>query len=154
VRAGRERVDELEDLWAAMHQHHAGLPDLPPTRPVTESWRRRKEQYVQWLAKEGAHLLIAEVNGRPIGYAIVRLEPGPPTWDIGECVAELESLSVAADARGDGVGTKLLASARALAQEAGAARLLVSVAHSNAAAIRFYQREGFEPFYVLLSEKR
>ena len=85
---------------------------------------------------------------------IVRLEPGPPTWDIGECVAELESLSVAADARGDGVGTKLLASARALAQEAGAARLLVSVAHSNAAAIRFYQREGFEPFYVLLSEKR
>ena len=28
--------------------------------------------------------------------------------------------------------------------------MAVGVAHTNADAIRFYEREGFEPFYVLM----
>jgi ribosomal protein S18 acetylase RimI-like enzyme len=62
---------------------------------------------------------------------------GPATWDVGERVAELESLSVAADARSQEVGTLLLGAAREVARRAGAERLQVGVAHANANAARF-----------------
>jgi ribosomal protein S18 acetylase RimI-like enzyme len=48
------------------------------------------------------------------------------------------------------VGNALTQAAADLATEAGARAVLVGVAHSNEGAIRFYEREGFEAFYVLL----
>ena len=81
---------------------------------------------------------------------MLRLEPGAATWDIGERVAEIESLSVAESARGTGVGAQLMQAARELAHELGAERLLVSVVHANTGALRFYAREGFSPFYLLM----
>ena len=136
-----------------MHEHHAGLPELPPTRPVEDSWDRRRRQYETWLASEEAELLIADKQGKLIGYAMLRFMPGPATWDVGESVAEIETLSVAPEARSTGVGARLVAAARASAQQAGAATLLVAAVHTNEAALRFYQREGFEPFYVLLASR-
>ena len=110
------------------------------------SWQRRRRQYEEWLAGTDTQLFIAERGGTPVGYAMLRLQAGPASWDIGERVAELETLSVAADARSEGVGASLVTAARVAARNAGAERLVVSVAHANAAALRFYEREGFQPF--------
>ncbi len=150
VHAGIERVDELQSLWADMHAHHAGLGEMPPVRTVEESWHRRRAQYVAWLEDGEAQLLIAEDDGPPVGYAMLRIGEGAPTWNIGESVAELESLSVAAGARSQGVGQQLVSAARAAATAAGADRMLVGLAHSNAPALRFYERAGFTPFYLLM----
>jgi GNAT superfamily N-acetyltransferase len=79
---------------------------------------------------------------------MLRFMGGASTWDIGERVAEIESLSVLESERGQGVGARLVSAARDL----GADRLLVSVVHANVGALRFYEREGFRPFYVLLME--
>lgn len=153
-RAGADEVDRLADLWAAMHAHHAPLaPDVAPVRPLEESWRRRRAQYAEWLASGDAALIVADDGCESLmGYAVVRIGSGAATWDIGERVAELESLSVAAQARGAGVGAALVRAARAFARERGAQRLTVSVVHNNEGALRFYAREGFGPFYVLLVE--
>lgn len=153
VEAGRERVAELEPLWAAMHRHHSALAAMPPPRAPAESWEMRRAQYEAWLAAADARLLIAERDGETIGYAVLRVEEGPPTWDVGKRVAELESLVVLPEARGGGVGRVLVARARELAAEAGAQRMAVAVAHANADALRFYAREGFEAFYVLLLDR-
>ncbi len=151
---GRERVGELEPLWAAMHSHHSALGEtMPPTRAPGQSWDMRRAQYEAWLEAADARLLIAERDGEAIGYAVLRVEEGPPTWDVGRRVAELESLVVLAEARGGGVGAMLVAGARELAAEAGATRMAVGVAHANADALRFYAREGFEAFYVLLLDR-
>jgi ribosomal protein S18 acetylase RimI-like enzyme len=151
--AGAERIPALEPLWAAMHEHHSLMQDaVAPTRPVEESWRLRKAQYEEWLSSEDALLLIAERGGDPIGYAMVRFGPGAATWDIGERLAEIESLSVAPDARGGGIGALLMDAVRAATRDAGAERLFAGVAHANSGALRFYEREGFAPFYILLME--
>jgi ribosomal protein S18 acetylase RimI-like enzyme len=151
---GTERLPDVEPLWLAMHAHHASLAqDLAPARAPAESWRRRREQYESWLKEGDAQLLIAEQDGRAAGYAMLRVVPGPPTWDIGERLLEVESLSVAEDARGRGIGAELMLAARAAAAEAGARRLAVGVMQANEGALRFYSREGFKPFYVeLLSD--
>ena len=149
--AGPERIPTLEPLWAAMHEHHSAMQDaVAPTRPVEDSWRLRKAQYEEWLSSEDTLLLIADRGGDPIGYAVVRFGPGAATWDIGERIAEVESLSVARGARGRGIGTLLMDAVRAAARDRGAERLFVGVAHANSGALRFYEREGFAPFYVVL----
>ena len=72
------------------------------------------------------------------------------TWDVGERTAELETLSVLESERGSGVGRALTEAAGEVAAEAGAETVFVGVAHSNADAIRFYDRQGFEPFYLTM----
>jgi GNAT superfamily N-acetyltransferase len=77
--------------------------------------------------------LVAELDGRAAGYAMLRLE-----GDAGEVVA-LHALE-----RGAGVGSALLDGARAEAARAGCARLWLITTNDNVEAIRFYQRRGWD----------
>jgi GNAT superfamily N-acetyltransferase len=77
--------------------------------------------------------LVAELDGRPAGYAVLRLE-----GDAGEVVT-LHALE-----RGKGVGAALLHGARAEAARAGCARLWLITTNDNVEAIAFYQRCGWD----------
>ena len=147
-RGGAEDVDGLEPLWEAMREHHAGLPGMERVRSPEDSWERRRRIYLEWAGDDDHTLLIAERDGEPIGYAVVSIDDGPATWDVGERIAEIESLSVLASERGTGVGRALTEAAFEVASEAGAGATFVGIAHSNEGALRFYEREGFQPFYV------
>ena len=152
VRRGTaEDIDRLEPLWLALHGHHATLASMQPVRTPAASWERRRGQYLEWLAKDDYTLLIAERDGEAIGYAVVSIsDHGPATWDVGDNVAEIETLSVLESERGAGVGRALTDAAVDVAKAAGGRATFVGVAHTNADAIRFYEREGFDPFYVLM----
>lgn len=147
---GPERVGELEHLWAAMHARHSSLEAMPPVRPVADSWARRRPRYEAWLSDGSGRLLIAEADGTAVGYAFLTLGAGTATWELGERLIELESLAVAEAHQARGVGSLLLAGVRELAAREGARSISVGVAHANEGAIRFYEREGFRPFYVQL----
>ena len=151
-KGGLEDIDRLEPLWQALREHHVSLPEMQPTRPQEDSWAYRSGQYREWLAKDEYTLLLAERDGEPIGYGVVSIGHGAATWDLGDKTAELETLSVLASERGSGVGQALTKAAAEVAREAGVRTLLVGVAHTNLGAISFYEREGFEPFYVLLAK--
>lgn len=149
-RGGVDDVDRLEPLWEALWSHHITLPEMPPTRSREHSWQHRRGQYLDWLTRDEYTLLIAERDGEPIGYAVVSIGAGGATWDVGEGTAEVETLSVLESERGSGVGRALTDAAREVAAEAGVRAIAVGVAHTNDGAIRFYEREGYERFYVLL----
>jgi ribosomal protein S18 acetylase RimI-like enzyme len=123
---------------------------MPPVRSREDSWERRRRQYLDWLSQDGYALLVAERGEELIGYAMVSIDDGPATWDVGNQTAEVETLSVLESERGGGVGRALMEAASEVATEAGAQSVAVGIAHTNAGAIRFYEREGFEPFYVLM----
>ena len=61
----------------------------------------------------------------------------------GSTVARLYSIAVAAAARGQGIGERLLADAERQARRAGAAVLRLEVRPDNAGAIRLYVRRGY-----------
>jgi ribosomal protein S18 acetylase RimI-like enzyme len=144
------RLDDVAPLWKAMVEHHRVLTagELPVRSP-DEAWRRRRLEYDAWLSGGRAWLLLAvdeaSPQQAPDGYAVVRLAESGSTWDLGEAVGDLESLAVAAHARGRGIGTKLIAAARELLRERGVDYWSVTVAAGNAGAIRLYEREGFGP---------
>jgi ribosomal protein S18 acetylase RimI-like enzyme len=149
VRQGsQDDVERLEPLWHALRDHHVTLPAMPGTRRREDSWAYRRSQYLDWVGRDGYTLLIAERDGEPVGYAMVSLGGGASTWDLGDRTAQIETLSVLESERGRGVGRALTDAAREVAIEAGARSVLVGVAHTNEDAIRFYEREGFRPFYV------
>ena len=154
VRADGSRIDELEPLFKAMHEHHrAGRPraaDVLAFRAGDEAWARRREHYRGVLDGGGGHLLLAEVDGRAIGYAVVSEIGSQATLETGARMAELESLAVLPGSRGAGVGTALMAAVHELVRELGIGDLMLYVMDGNDSAMRFYERYGMKPYLHVL----
>ena len=149
VDGGPERIPDLEPLWRALYEHHRAIAEgVAGVRPFEDTWRQRRGQYEGWLGGDEAVLLIAERDGRAVGYAMLTAGAGAATWDLGDRVAEMETLSVLPEERGTGVGMALMDASRRWALERGAGTIAVGLAHTNEGARRFYEREGFTPFYV------
>jgi GNAT superfamily N-acetyltransferase len=150
VEGGAQRIPDLEPLWRGLWEHHRGIAQgVAGVRPFEESWRQRQGQYRGWLEGDtDAVLLVAERDGRAVGYAMLTAGPGAATWDLGDPVAEMETLSVLPEERGSGVGVALMEASRRWALERGIRTIAVGLAHTNAGAERFYEREGFTPFYL------
>ena len=150
--AGEEQVDDLRELWLALHRHHRLTAALQPLVADDEtSWQRRRATYLAWLNAGQALLLIATIDEQPVGYAMVHLLHGPDdTWPLGERYAELYSLSVAAGFRGQGVGGRLMDRVDQELGRLGIRDLQVAVMVGNREAQRFYQRRGLRPGEVVL----
>ena len=150
--AGTEKVDELRELWIALHRHHRRVASLQPLVADDEvSWQRRRALYHRELRDNQGFLAIARESGRAVGYAMVRLHRGPDdTWPVGEHYAELYSLSVLAEERGRGIGGALFDAVESHLAERGIDDLAVAVMTGNAAALRFYERRGLRPGEVIL----
>ena len=74
----------------------------------------------------------------------------PDTWETGERVAEIESLSVAPAARGAGIGSALLDRIDAELEAEGVRDVLIGALVTNAGAIRLYERRGFRPAWLYM----
>ena len=115
------------------------------------AWAHRRGQYLEWLGDGSARMLAAlpagEEAAAPLGYAVLAIKPSMASWDVNERVGELETLAVAEEARGQGIGTMLIEECRRLLREEGITHWAVAVVEANADATRLYEREGFRPFY-------
>jgi ribosomal protein S18 acetylase RimI-like enzyme len=63
---------------------------------------------------------------------------------LGERVGLLEDMVVSPDARGSGVGSRLLQEAIVVAEAGGCRRITLLTDQTNLSAQRFYKRHGFE----------
>jgi ribosomal protein S18 acetylase RimI-like enzyme len=156
VRAAADRLDELEPLWNALQAHHASVaPELNglPARPEPDAWRRRRARYEEWLHEAGSFLLLAELNGRAVGYAFLRLVPGLSAWHTSERIADVETLSVLPDHRGRGIGRALLDAVAGEARRAGVSDMTLMVAAPNEPARRFYERWGMAPVDLVMHRR-
>ncbi len=140
-------LDLLEPLWNALQEHHVEVtPNLGPNTPErspAEAWRIRRGKYERWLGDPDTFFIVAEVGGEPAGYAFVTVGPPYASWDAGERLAELETLSVLPEHRGSGVGAALLEAAWDRLAELGVEDMQIVTTATNAGAKRFYEREGF-----------
>ena len=104
-------------------------------QPPFRFGRRQLRQLVQ---RRNAATWIAEQDGLLCGFAIVE-------WmrDRGGVSAYIQTIEVAPDRRGLGVGRELLRRVEGSARAAGAGQIWLHVDAGNAAAIRLYEANGY-----------
>jgi GNAT superfamily N-acetyltransferase len=92
--------------------------------------------------RPAAEVILAEVEGRPVGFALFF-----PTYSTfrGQPGLYLEDLFVRPDFRGQGIGKALLSTLARIAVDRGCGRLEWSVLDWNAPSIAFYRAQGAEP---------
>jgi ribosomal protein S18 acetylase RimI-like enzyme len=145
------RVDELRELWLALHHAHSAVAAVPLQPDDELSWRLRRSGYLQWLEAGTAFALGAELGSELAGYALVRLHEGADnTFDLGPRHGELYSLCVTPEQRGQGIGTRLLDEVDRELQRRGIANLAIAVLAGNDDARRLYERRGLVAGEILM----
>lgn len=141
-------LEAVAPLWMSMVEHHRMIAgaDLP-IRASADAWALRQQEYRAWLRDDSGLLLLARIRGTDelAGYAFCRVIASGPTFDFGER-GDVESLVVAPEARGAGIGTALLRASRHQLKLRGCAYWTVSVMEANNGAVQLYERVGFRPW--------
>ena len=100
---------------------------------MTDPWS--VEQFWSELSQPTRRYFVAEIDGAIVGYAgSFVLTPE----------ADVQTIGVAVDHQGQGIGALLLTTLIEQAIQAQAAQLILEVRSDNGAAIAMYQRFGFE----------
>ncbi len=148
-----DRFEDLKPLWRALYDHQTGLsPHLRDREvPFERAWESRRDLEREWFGAEPQSFVLAAEDGgaRYVGYAFVRIRSGEgfaASWSASRPLAELITLVVAPEARGRGVGSKLLDAVEARLRELGVEDMVIGVVSTNTEAIRLYERRGAVPF--------
>jgi len=127
----------LVELWADV-TNAGGAVGLVP--PVTSADVQPLAEKAFGAVQDGeSHLIVAEQEGRPIGFCFLEHRPGPlfRHW------AELKRLQVHPRLQGKGAGTEILEAAARAARELGLEQLRVRV-RGGTGAEAFYEKHGYE----------
>ena len=117
--------------------------EVPAGRNPDDLWLSDRDTLRRWAqGREPACLVhVASDGARLLGFTLVRLRQellsGAPS-------AHLEAIVVHEDARGMGLGGRLLANAEAQARQAGAESMTLHVFGNNTRARAVYRKAGYD----------
>ena len=114
--------------------------EIPGDAMLAHCREKHAPKFLAALIEGGAKAWLGEINGTPIGYAI--LIPRPELDAAQEGDVELKKIYVLSRFQGTGTAQRLFAEVLHAAQ--GNKRLLLGVKDDNHRAISFYKRQGFE----------
>lgn len=104
------------------------------------------EEAITRIQESGGEVLVAEAGGAVVGVCQVSL-----LWHIqhaGGAAAEIESMHVAEERRGEGIGAALVDAAVAWAAQRGCYRIQLTSNAARREAHRFYEANGFTASHV------
>ncbi len=114
-----------------------------------QRWRR---EWSQQLGHRGTVALLAETEGRPVGFVSGCITTIPDVFEGGKS-GEIWDVFVRADCRGQGIGRSLVEAVEEHFKQAGAREIKFHVALHNAGAIKFYQALGYQPVMYRMHKK-
>lgn len=95
------------------------------------------------LRHPAAFLVVAEADGKPVGYVSAAIQEPPPIFS-GEPYLFVSDLYVLPERRGQGIGSALVERVKGFAFLRGMPRLSIVVPVRSAAARRVVEKVGFE----------
>lgn len=128
----RIRAAELSDLDA--------LHDLEKASFETDRLSRRRLRH--WIQAANREFMVAVEHGRLLGYGLVLFHGATN-------LARLYSIAIAQEARGKGIGARLLQALETASVNRQRFFMRLEVAKDNAAAIKLYESAGYVAFGTL-----
>lgn len=149
IRRAREQdQQQLGVLWLGLMREHAAMdPRFGVADDALERW---SNDFGAWLGDEHTRIFVAERGDVLVGFIAACLWEPPPIYAVSEEVYVTE-IYVAPDARGQGVGGRLLAVVKAWAEALPVERLRVGVLAANADGRAFWERQHAQPFSLTLT---
>ncbi|MGU3776707.1 N-acetyltransferase family protein [Burkholderia metallica] len=126
--------------WQTAYSHilpATYLSDEVPTEHATR-WR----QYLDRNEKEWGLVLIAELNGEPVGFVSAERPVDPALGVLLDC------LHVDPSHHGSGTGKRMIEAVRAWARTLGVDTVHLKVLEDNARAIGFYEHNGWQLAHI------
>ena len=113
----------------------------------------RAARLLRGLLEEGGQAFVARAGREDVAYMMCAREPSPwPATFAGvDEVAELVTLVVRPELRGDGVGSTMLDAFDGWLAEIGVPDAVIGVVPANTGATALYRRRGFEPTWLTLT---
>jgi GNAT superfamily N-acetyltransferase len=127
----------LVQLWADVTNADGAVGLVPPV--TTDDVRPLADKAFAAVSSGDSHLLVAELDGEPVGFCFLEHRPGPlfRHW------AELKRLQVRPELQGGGLGAKLLQAAAQAGRDLGLEQLRARV-RGRTGAETFYMKHGYE----------
>ncbi len=151
----RVRKAVLDDLMDIQHLNHdLFIHDNDFNHDLNLNWPHTGgEQYFRDYINRPEQFLsiVAVENNQVVGYLNARIQETDAVY-IGRR-AEVENMCVREAVRSKGVGTLLMSEFKQWAKEKGASRLMVEAFSANERAIRFYEKNGFKPYALIMSQE-
>ncbi|UAB78076.1 GNAT family N-acetyltransferase [Erythrobacter sp. SCSIO 43205] len=114
--------------------------EIPGDAMIAHCREKHAPEYLAGLLNDGARGWLAEIDGTPVGYALLMPRPELDAALPGD--VELKKIYVLSRFQGTGTAQRLFAEVLSAAK--GNKRLLLGVKDDNHRAIAFYRRQGFE----------
>ncbi|MBN2209861.1 MAG: GNAT family N-acetyltransferase [Sedimentisphaerales bacterium] len=150
--AGVGDISAIQGLYRQLDGYHAEL--FPDIFQAVEGDARGDDFIRQEIESERADYLLAELDGRVVGFISMRQLPAPPypMYRLRE-FASIDNAVVDEGHRGEGIGTTLFAAGKAWARERGLRTMEVGVCYDNEHAREFYLHVGFRPGLVKMVQE-
>lgn len=133
----RATVDDIPFLSAMMDEAYLASPTFLAHHSMEQVQRYEERLWAEWRDHPGPAFIAVESDGRPLG--ALRLTPDDSPHGQGWVIG----IGVAAGARRQGVGRRLMEAAITFARTTGAPYLYLVVDPTNAPAIALYRHTGF-----------
>jgi ribosomal protein S18 acetylase RimI-like enzyme len=139
-------LDNIRLLWEGLNHHNFNLSPYFKQYYVDMNFEKRKAFLLKKVvsAELRVNIAVDVISGQNVGYCVSSID--------GEKTGEIESIFVASNYRGWGIGDRLMKMALTWMDEKKAVAKIVEVAVGNEQALGFYDRYGFRTRKTVLKQ--
>lgn len=123
-------------------------PTIKPEFATTEDGEKYYKEHIESDAKIA---LVAEDGDKIVAYLVGGIEEASDYRNIGR-IFETEDMWVEDEYRSQRIGKQLMDKAEAWAKEKGINKMRVIASYKNEKAIKFYKREGYSEYDLILEK--
>lgn len=128
------------EILPAGSSHAAAIAELVTQLGYPTSLAQMERRLASIFADRDTGTLVASMDGRVVGFVGTRLAV---TYERDGPFGEIRAMAVAADARRQGIGRRLLSAAEATLIERGARVIVLSSGNHRSGAHLFYEAQGY-----------
>lgn len=143
------RPATLDDLAAILEFEQAVIVAERPFDPTIKLGKTNYYDIPDLIASPDVLMVVAEIDGRPIGCGYARIEASK-VYNQHSHHSYLGLMYTVPEHRGAGVNRKIIEALFEWSRERGVTEIRLEVYSDNAAAIRAYEKVGFEPNLVTM----